>query len=276
MNEFLSVLAILAPIIVAIFQWWLRRCEITWVVLPPKSVVEVAEEISDRVERKFDGKPVDNLIRFQFILHNSGKEAFDGEDRVPLIWTGPGTVLEACVQGTLPSFQLQVRPTDERVEINWKLLNPRCQALIDVLCDHPRESVDWDIVSQIRNVTEPKLRYASYFDEEGARSRLEKSFSRRSYMSTFPRLRRIFVFVGVFTQRHSARVVAGYMSFAVGYVAGVIALAFGMKLVLSILLGGAFAAAILVLSFFLLRNPYAKLLRRCASEDNDEKDSEGH
>ena len=140
------------------------RYGLRWVYLPPRSMLEIAEEITSDLSISFKGSYISNLTQYQFILHNVGYAALkDTAIVTPLEWTSPGRILSYRVVGTDPPVELELKddvitrpPKDQEKEyclqISWLLLNQRCKAFIEVLCEGNPSEPQGRIKGQIENV----------------------------------------------------------------------------------------------------------------------------
>ena len=178
-----------SPIVVSAISYmthWLSRPThaLRWIILPPQSMLEVADEISGRLSTTFDGQTVRGLTKFTFILHNSGREPIDNQMIFqPITWSAPGRILSARIVASLPPVNLSIKHSDRKMELSWHLFNQRCKALIEVICES-KVSEDSEGVSvreiegQIRNVPEIKAKHLRPFDEMEARRRIRKDRAR--------------------------------------------------------------------------------------------------
>ena len=155
-----------------------RRHGLRWASLSPRSMLDVAEEIASDISISFKDNEIDNLTQYQFILHNSGYVALKGSAIVkPMEWTCPGRILSFRVVGTDPPVDIRLKevvvthPSGElepkekkyRLQITWPLLNQRCKALIEVLCEgNPSEPLG-RIKGQIENV--PRIKEKQIHDD---------------------------------------------------------------------------------------------------------------
>ena len=254
----LTVFVTLAAIFVPI---WLRnrRYEIRWVSLPPASLMEIADDVSTRLETTFDGRPIKNITKFTFILHNSGRELLDAESIVrPLTWTGPGPVLDARIVTSLPPVELDIDASGSCVEMSWALFNQRCQALIEIICESDSEPDRGEISGQIRNVSEIKEKEIVFVDEEDVRKRIRNNFAQ------YPKIFRYIVpeRLGVLSQRYMKKLLALYIYLSVVILSFALVDDFAItNPSLLILIGLALFAITMAMTLYVMQNPYSKLLR---------------
>ena len=190
MSDLTGVLLLLIPAILPLIARVVellrpaRRHAIRWTALPPTSMLHPPEDVSGRLETTFNGNPIRNVTRFRFVLHNSGSIALDKDSIVsPLTWTAPGTILDARVAAVLPYSRLQIETEGRIARFDWDLFNPKCQVLIEILCDCELTSNIGCTVSEIRNVPNPKTRFLYHIDEEEIRGRIRENIARMSKTS---------------------------------------------------------------------------------------------
>ena len=250
-----------APIVAVFISMWFsrRRHAIRWVVLTPTSMMVVAEEIIDKLQVTFSGTAVRNLIKYSFILHNSGREPIDQQAIVEsLRWTGPGTILDARVVATNPPVDLDIHVEKQTMVLAWRLFNQGCQALIEVICESETETETGSITGQIKGVPEIHTKNIRNIDE----NRLRKRY--RTNLLHVPRVLRYLSSeaLTVFGIRYQSEIVGIYCTIPLGmlaFMAGDSLL--GWPTVYSAALGFGFSASCSVLLLYILRNPYARLLR---------------
>jgi hypothetical protein len=168
----LGVLSIALPI-------WLerRRHGLRWATIDPKSMLEVAEEIASDVKISYQGRAISDLTRFNFILHNTGRLPIGADEIVgPLTWSAPGPILSSRVIASAPPVALQLNPEGKDLEISWSLFNPRCMALIEVLCETSTLDDSGKVSAQIRNVTTIEEKKISGWDEMEAIRALQNAW----------------------------------------------------------------------------------------------------
>ena len=255
-----SLAAFFGPIIAVLLPTWLarRRAAIRWVTLTPQSMMDIAEEVSDRLDVTFDGRKITNLTKFTFILHNCGREPIDGEAIVePLTWKGPGEIIDARVLVSNPFVELRLDRSERNLEIRWQLFNQSCQALIEIISDAGTETDVGDVSGQIRGVPRFYFRSLRYADEEDIRRRVRRSTSQLPKLLQHIQSENMTVYLN----RYLAQFFAVYftMPIALGvYFIGEIWFQFDS--IASISIAMAFSASLSILLLFFLRNPYAKLL----------------
>lgn len=171
-NNIATIIAILSVLVAGTSVWIsYRQHGLRWAYLPPRSMLDVAEEITSNIFISFKDSKIANLTQYQFILHNTGHYALKDSAIVkPLEWTSPGRILSFRVVGTDPPVELELKdkevvvthpsmdlePEEEekeyRLEIKWPLLNQGCKALIEVLCEGGSSEPQGRIKGQIENV----------------------------------------------------------------------------------------------------------------------------
>ena len=254
--------SILGPVIVGFLRdrFSRPRCGIQWVVLPPKSMMEIADEISDRLKTTFDEQPVKNLTKFSFILHNSGREPLDHDSIVePLKWIGPGTIFDTRVVATVPAVELKIKHSDSNMEISWQLFNQSCQAFIEVICESESESDGDNITGQIKQVPEVKVKYINPFDEEKIRERVRKNYSRARKNSRYLKM---WENMSVYGARYIRLFFLLYFTFILWPISFAICdsiLEFSTAV--SELISTLFSVSVIFSIMYLTRNPYSKLLQ---------------
>lgn len=234
------------------------RYAINWIVFTPKSMTDFAEEITDRLQVHLDGRPVINLTKFTFILHNSGREPIDSKAIIsPIKWTGPGKIIDARVTATGPPVDLIVDVSKETVEFRWQLFNQQCQALIEVLCDVEDKKIEGEISGQIWKVPDIKRYNIRYVDEEEV---LRLSRRRTSQLpGIFQRLRseRLVIWFSRHMLQILATIVWLYATMAVLMLEFNLHLGEGSRDIIM-----ALWLSLLIVVLWFCRNPYAKLLRK--------------
>ena len=257
-QKLLSIaLPIVLAIIARIIRGWKSKQDyaVRWVTLAPTPVPGFPENAPGPAGMTFGGQPATNVTKFHFLLHNSGANPLDAASIVePLTWTGPGKVLDANVVATRPAVKLELDASDGNLKIAWRLFNPDCKALIEVVCDCRSDSGRGRVDGQIRNVPEIKSSESSYVDKEEVRRTVRKNIARA------PGLLRRFQSEGlnVYLKLHSKDIL-----FAAGVFCCVFPAVFWGPVWLG--LGG---AALIVL-VWLLRDPDYALLRRLSAHRAD-------
>lgn len=236
-----------------------HRYRIRWAILKPRSMTEVADEIAGELSIQFQGRPIIGVTRFQFVLHNTGQEPLETGDIVePLRWTGPGAILSARVAKTQPPVALTLNVDGRSVQISWSLFNPRCMALLDILCECRGAADKGSLHGQIRRVTSLEVKEISILDLDEAvrRMRLTSELTTPRYMKFMNRLvvNRWFLRINQWLLPIYAGAVPIYVTWimvADGELPG-IALAAVIPVVI----------VIFGLLWMYLRNPYAHLVER--------------
>jgi hypothetical protein len=253
-----------APIVAGLVPMWLTkpRFALRWVVLTPKSMFHVAQEITDKLHVTFGETNVTNLTKFSFIIHNCGRESI-GKPAIlePFTWTAPGRILDARrIDGNV-YVKLNVSHSDRVMEVEWKLFNQDCQAMIEVICDSETDGDSGSVDFQIERIKECRTKNIRVVDEEEIRRRIQRNWSQ------VPKLLRfglsVWERVSIFLAIHVWRIVAIYSSFYLGIMCGLVSdLYFGVssQFIGWIVLSSSLSLSIV--SLILLRNPYASLARR--------------
>ena len=262
--EILDIVAAVSPFIATLFTIWLsrRRQGVRWVTVTPISMMEIADEILDRLQVTLDGKSVSNLTKFTFIVHNFGRDPIDGKSIVePLTWKAPGRIIDVRVVGSEPRVELKLESSKRTLEVRWELFNQGCQALIEVIVDAETETETEieNVSAQIRGIPKIHIKGIRHIDEESIRKSVRKNISQS------PRLLRPLFSenLSLYFARYSKHVLAGYFAITLGVIAGGISDVVQVSSDgLSLLVGFAFGGSLYTLfAFFILRNPYSKLLR---------------
>ena len=246
-------LPIILAIAARIIRGWKTRQDyaLRWVTLAPTAVPASTGDAPEPADRISRGEPVTNLTRFYFVLHNSGANPLDAASIVePLTWTAPGKVLDANVIETRPAVKLELLPSADSLKISWRLFNQDCKALIEVVCDCGADAGRGSIDGQIRNVAEIKSMESSYADKEEIRQAVrEKLVQAPKFLRRFQSER-----LNVYLKLHSKD-----MLFAAGVFCCIaVAAVWGAGW---LGLGG----AVLIVLFWLLRDPDYALLRRLSA-----------
>ena len=232
-----------------------------WAVLPPKSMMEIADEIIGHVAISYKEQPVSNLIRYQFVLHNCGRKALEKNSIIgPVTWEGPGRIFSARVVATEPPVKLKLIKDGSTLTISWKLFNQSCKALIEILCegstaDYASTDQSTGVSGQIKHVPRIKKKHISWHDEDNTLLQMQANLVRltprqRKYVIAINRqMRRAIPLVGSAYAVGGSSVLVGWVwsetsrSVAIGVAAVVLAL-----------------TALFVYRQF--RKPYAKILRK--------------
>ena len=101
-----------------------------------QSMMEIAEDIAPAISISYNGRKVNNLLRFQFVLHNIGSNTLE-KNVQPLVWEAPGEIVkDPQVLETDPCVDLDLQRTkDSRsITIKWEFFNQGCKAVIEVIC----------------------------------------------------------------------------------------------------------------------------------------------
>ena len=148
-----------------------RRYSLQWAYLEPKSMLDIADEIVSHITISFQGSEIENVTQYQFILHNNGYVALSESAIVqPIEWSSPSRILSFRVVGTDPPVDVYLEEVNDCIQVTWPLLNQRCKALIEVLCEgNPREP-QGRITGQIKNVPEIREKKVVLDDSQTTRS----------------------------------------------------------------------------------------------------------
>ena len=270
LGSLLSILGILV-IVFGFIRKFRRRSPLCWSILPPKSMMEIADEIADSIAISYKGRKVSNLIRYQFILHNRGFESLKGEAITkPITWQGPGQILSAKVVATEPQVELQLESEDSTLKVSWELFNWSSKAVIEVLCEEDTandSSTDQKgrISGQIENVPVIKEKQIWWRDEDEILRQMQANLAMQS-----PRIIQKFnkIFVNRRILRAISSIVRGYVVFQSFIVVCIVVSLVLYELVAQSVIStvaAIFVAALAALLFCLylwFRNPYASILRK--------------
>ena len=85
---------------------------------------DLLNKTPDEAKRKMmlDGVRIDNLVQYEFVLRNSGSEAFDQESIAkPLVWTCETQIHSSWVESKVPPncVDLQLCVLGNSLEIRW-------------------------------------------------------------------------------------------------------------------------------------------------------------
>ena len=257
--EILALVSALAALATLAIQLWRSRHRhaLRWVSLRPKSMLDVAEEVAASLVITYDGRPVENLTEFQFILHNSGHAPLDGTaiDR-PVTWHAPGKIVGAWKTASDPPVELSLTVEDQQLEVRWSLFNQRCKALIKVLCENVSHPKTGRIEGQIRSVPTIEEKEFRSVSEEETIQRMKANAESRTGLSRMVG-RALATKLGVRVARYFFGIyVSAFVLFSLN------AVMFEMTAQwLPIVAGNVTVLAIVFLLALALRNPYAKLMR---------------
>ena len=251
----------LAPIVTGLLFRWLsrKRRAIRWVALTPKSMMEIADEVSDRLQVTLDGKKVQNLTKYTFILHNNGRNELDACQIVkPVTWTGPGVIVDARVVHPAPDVELKLTTVDRNLEIRWELFNQSCQALIEVICDAETEDDGGTVSSQIKGVPQIEIKNLRHVDEDEIRRSVKRNISRLPKLFQYLQSEK----VALYFNRYNSQILTIYCTIPLGTVGTFVGdVWFGLAMGTSVGIGIALIASLSTTLLFYFRNPYAKLLK---------------
>ena len=181
-----SVLSWVGPVL---FPQWQRRRRYGLRVaeLRPKSMMEVAREVRKKISISYSGSPVDNIVRSQFIVHNTGFSPLEEKHiSKPITWRAPGKIHAWRVPMKGPRrVDLFVRAGDEELEITWTLFNQRLKAIVEVIHEGGTDREYGEVSGIIKNIPEVdfrKMRWQSQseqpddLDDRGSRARRLMAF----------------------------------------------------------------------------------------------------
>ena len=260
MDLVLGLAAVIAPFLGAAFTSWLSKPKraLRWVTLTPISMMEIADEIGDKLEVSLDGKSISNLTKFAFVIHNCGREPIDTEAiKKPLKWKAPGRIVSARIANSEPYVELDLQTSGRTLQIKWQLFNQSCKALIEVLADAEMNQETKSVSAQIRGIPKIKHRSVRQLDEEEIRRRVRRdtAHSPRQIQVATERL-------NVILHRYSKRFLRAYLTFSLGLaLTAILVELIGADFESSFLLGLLFFGSLSILLFFFPREPYRKLLR---------------
>ena len=262
---FSAVSVIVGILAIAIPIWRSRqRYALRWTSLPPKSMMEIADQIATAVSIAYEGRSVSNLIRYEFILHNCGFAPLDQDGIVePVTWRGIGPILSAKVIATEPPVDLQLMNDGTMLKITWILFNQRCKAVIEVLCEEStarRSSADerGSISGQIRNIPEIEEKQIWWRHEDEILRQIQSNLAMQA-----PSVRIIGkLFANKWLLRVSTWVFYGYLVVAAAMFVWLIFANFNAPPILSAAAIFAVVAITVSLLYRFLRNPYASILRK--------------
>lgn len=130
-----------------------RRHGLRWVILKPQSMMKIAEDVADHVEIRYRGNLVTDLVRYQFILHNTGRVPVERDDAVEALrWAGPGRIVSARVVHSSPPVALTLDAEEGDVVFSWQVFNQGCRALIEIVSEGASPGDTGEIGAQIRNI----------------------------------------------------------------------------------------------------------------------------
>jgi len=256
--------AAFGPVLTMLLTTWLsrRRHALRWVVLPPKSMMQIADEIANDLNVTFSGRTITNLTKLTFILHNIGREPIGREMVVePITWTGPGVILDVKILASIPPVKLEAVHSDTNVVLSWDLFNQKCKALIEVICESKSDSELSDVghvTCQIRRIPEISIKFIADTDEIELRNRIRRDYAH------FPKVLRMLTLptMSLYLWRHKAYMIASYLCLYFGFVGYVFATsAVNVQTQWAVVVGILVFSISLVASVYMFHNPYAKLLR---------------
>lgn len=187
-----AITAVVVPIIV--YRLSRRSYGLRWVVLPPESMMEIAEDVASSVSIYYELRKIDNLLRFQFILHNTGTTPLRMKDITsPLTWEAPGRIIKAQILETDPPVNIDLEETGkigDHLVVKWKLFNQGCKAVIEVICEGKaidrNKKIDdgWQdadkITAQIAHIPEVKIKKIMRQNPDEVIRRMKANFSMKT------------------------------------------------------------------------------------------------
>ena len=262
----------LLPALIALFGlaipvWRSRKQHaLRCVHLSPKSMLDVAEEVSQRVQITYAGLQVKNLTLYQFILHNTGLKLLDADSiSTPLTWTAPGKVMAAWAAESDPHVELSTQVEDQRVEVRWDLFNQRCKALVKVLCANVSGPTTGTLKAQIRGIPKIEERKIRWVSENELVEQMTQNLDSKNRLSALLS-RPLATRGGVRAARYFLAV---YVIVAGLFFLNNLLLILEVSRLSFVSWNVAFAFAALAIALR-IRNPYAKLMR--LHEDNRRND----
>ena len=104
--------AVVAPFLGAALTLRLskRKRALRWVTLTPISMMDIADEVGEKLKVVLDEKRISNLTKFAFVIHNCGREPIDANAIYkPVKWKAPGRIIDARVTGSKPVVDLKLQ-----------------------------------------------------------------------------------------------------------------------------------------------------------------------
>ena len=244
-----------------VFSIWRYRPRhgLRWGYLPPKSMLDIAEQVAKSLKISYNEQQINNLTRYLFILHNTGLDPLDRDAIVETLkWQAPdkSKILSADIVKSDPPVKLEIKHSEQYLKVSWELFNQRCKALIEVLCTGDANTGVGQVKGQITNVPIIKQKEISWIDEEEVIQKMKTNLELQNVFSRF---------VGrVFARRwflKTLRLIQGI--YLVGICVGtpvLVMLAFEVAWPLILAIGLLIVVLIFSL-FFMYRNPYTKFLK---------------
>ena len=267
MWEMVLAFAAIGTLLVTILRFR-PRYALRWAILPPKSMMEIAEDIAPSVAIYYADRRVSNLIRYQFILHNRGSSLFERDAIIdPITWRGPGQILSAKIVATEPPVELQLDIDGSTLKISWALFNQKCKAVIEVLCEGStanNSSIDQrgSISGQIKNIPVIKEKQIWWRDEDEILRRMEANLARQSHRAQ--KFKKIFV--NRWILRITPWILLGYVALLPFIFVRLVLDALNISLVISTVAAIFSAALVALLLYLWFRNPYASILRKARAD----------
>lgn len=253
-----SVIAITAIAGLVLQQWHKsHQYGLRWVILEPKSMMEIAEEIANDLNIHYKDRIIADMTKYEFILHNTGLKPIEKSDIVvPLKWVGPGTVLGARVVVTDPPVDLSLSSQEREVEFSWPIFNQGCKSLVEILCEGGGRNEEGNLSGQIRNISDIDKKRVSILDVDEIRERQHLMMSLMSTPRFMQPLNRLFLdrwfirgvwgVLVIYFYTLTLLLIASYLGMST-------LLAVGVGILFAIVGGGV---------YFFSRNPYSKLVKK--------------
>lgn len=272
MMELETIVVVTAVVITAIvgpvgliLQWHkLHRYGLRWVILEPKSMMEIAEEIASDLTIHYKGRTIADMTKYEFILHNTGLVPIEKSDIVaPLKWVGPGTVLDARVVVTDPRVDLSLSVQEREVEFSWPIFNQRCKSFVEILCEGGSRNELGRLTGQIRNIPGIDEKRISVLD-------MDEILERQRLMSQISTPRFLQPLNRIFLNRRNIRISRWFLVFFIYlltlfYMDIYLDIVYnnGVSPLLAVVVGVVFViVAVCGYFFFRIRNPYSNLVKK--------------
>ena len=244
-----------------------RRYGLRWAVLPPQSMMEIAEDIASSVSILYKERKIDNLLRFRFVLHNTGVVPLKEENTIsPLTWKAPGEIVNARVLETDPPVDLDLRidgKNSDNLVIDWRLFNQRCKAVIEIICEG--EIIDgsisdgWqnadNIAGQIEYISKIETKRIKWKNPDEIIRRMEVSLStERPILRKFAR-----IFSSKFIIRNTQTIAGIYMFLSI-IIPSVAILWLEMENLIAASIVASVEIIVGLSLWYRFRNPYSSIL----------------
>ena len=154
---------------------WLTKGKyhLEWVVFPSVSMMEIHDDVAEKLCVSYGNVDVTNLTKRKFLLRNVGSKAIDFEED-PLCWQAPGPVLDcytfeagsgACLKVTVSS-----KDKDNRtIDIQWpNYFNFGHQEYVEVLYDNRKKPCSLKLSGSRKNTTISSINVSHEYEERNA------------------------------------------------------------------------------------------------------------